>query len=534
MSKTERLLCLSLLNDIYGEVTGQIVDYLMKYGSQPLAAIVHHTKIPRSKINKALLVLIRCSMIEFKIEEKQSKVEYGVLMENILLIAKYPRYINCISSLYGDIAQIITEELLENGQLTTEEILITVQERINRDETFQNLINAHFIQRCPIKLNDTEVSSKSVPLFMEGEPSYEVPKVNLDVIEEKYRLLHTSVDEPPAKKIKIDIPIKQEKFDPDDSNILWKFNFDRFHECFRDELIVQAVTNRIDARAGTVIHALLKISELEKFTELDKYLMVLVEEDSCGLMKHGDSGGGTYYMNYKKVIYNLLTVTMHSIVKERFSDKGGRIFQLILMKKYLEQKQIEKYAMINKKDAKNLIFHLFHENFLEILELPQTADHNPINTYFLYYIDFVQLTRSMLEQVYKSMYNAIVRQKMVLKQNERLLAKKNKVDAMVAAIQGTGDEQFQSQDFDVNSQPGIELVRGKCRLHELARYDTRCHQLRPGSPILLRAVEESVTSTERFHISKIHEVTLKIDKAVMQLDKNAFIFKLASRYQAFK
>ena len=39
----------------------------------------------------------------------------------------------------------------------------------------------------------------------------------------------------------------------DEAKILWSINYDRFKQEFRDQVIVQAVTRRIDASAGALI-----------------------------------------------------------------------------------------------------------------------------------------------------------------------------------------------------------------------------------------------------------------------------------------
>ena len=45
----------------------------------------------------------------------------------------------------------------------------------------------------------------------------------------------------------------------DEAKILWCINYDRFKQEFRDQVIVQAVTRRIDASAGALIRLMLNL-----------------------------------------------------------------------------------------------------------------------------------------------------------------------------------------------------------------------------------------------------------------------------------
>ena len=59
-----------------------------------------------------------------------------------------------------------------------------------------------------------------------------------------------------------EVQLDQAKQNPEylqDSKIVWKVNFSRFHREFRDLLIVQAVQRRIDASAGNLMRVMLTL-----------------------------------------------------------------------------------------------------------------------------------------------------------------------------------------------------------------------------------------------------------------------------------
>lgn len=50
----------------------------------------------------------------------------------------------------------------------------------------------------------------------------------------------------------------------------------------------------------------------------------------------------------------------------RFGSRCARIFRLLLRKKHLEQKQVEDFAMIPAKEAKDMLYKMLSENFVSL------------------------------------------------------------------------------------------------------------------------------------------------------------------------
>ena len=127
----------------------------------------------------------------------------------------------------------------------------------------------------------------------------------------------------------------------DEAKILWCINYERFQREFRDQVIVQAVTRRIDASAGCLIRLMLNLmnenspwahischlrlneilSRLEKeqnnteeIAELREfhtdYFKVLEEDRTRFLDRVGDAGGGQYVINAKHILTELAAATI--------------------------------------------------------------------------------------------------------------------------------------------------------------------------------------------------------------------------------
>ncbi len=57
---------------------------------------------------------------------------------------------------------------------------------------------------------------------------------------------------------------------------------------------------------------------------------------------------------------------MECIVRERFGSKAFRVFRLLLLKTMLDQKQVADMVMMPSKEAKEILYTLLAENFVNL------------------------------------------------------------------------------------------------------------------------------------------------------------------------
>ncbi|XP_014664073.1 PREDICTED: DNA-directed RNA polymerase III subunit RPC3-like isoform X3 [Priapulus caudatus] len=464
MSEKELIACSLLLREYFGEIVEAVSMYLARKGSTPLRVLVDETKLNIDKVRKALCVLTQHNMVTFD-RHKRGFVMYTIDVKEVLLLARYTRYIYCAKTLYGDAAELIAEEMLLHGQVGMESVCQKVENRLNE------------------ALDESDDSRK------------------------RKREEGTSTQ---SKKHKTG-----NEYELSECNNLWKVNYDRFHQHFRDLAIISAVANKIDKRAGEVMRTMLRISEVKsdpiaevsapmssneifqalpkelgiKSSDVDQYLNLLTEDSAEFVGKLGESGGGTYTVNIKKAITEQAKATIESVVQERFSSKAARIFRLLLRKKYLEQKQIEECAMIPAKEAKDLTYTLFAEAFLSLQEIPRTPDHAPSRTIYLFTVNITQVCRMLLDRCYKALSNIVSKRHHVVKEFKRLLEKQQRVEAIVASLKTSGSDEAQ-----------------------------------------IREVEEMITPPERTQLQKVEHMTTKLEQSKIQLDETIFILRLNLSY----
>lgn len=487
MTQAEIKLCSLLLREHFGEIVERVGTLLVRAGAQPLRMLVGDTGLSLEQVKKALCVLLQHNLATFQLP-KRGGVEYEARGERVLRILRYPRYIYAAKTLYGDTGELLVEELLLNGKMTMSAAVRKVADRLTEtmedgrtmeyadvSSTFVRLADTHLVQRCPLLPEPPQGPPGPAPtLVLDEKEMYTVPRLNLTGRGKRRRSCDEEEEEgePRAKKQKQDREGSEPP--PEDDGIYWQVNLERFHQHFRDQAIVSAVANRMDQTSSEIVRTMLRMSEVTTasgapYTQplssneifrslpagyniskqvLDQYLTLLADDPLEFVGKSGDSGGGMYTVNLHKALASLATATLESIVEERFGSRCARIFRLLLRKKHLEQKQVEDFAMIPAKEAKEMLYRMLSENFVALQEIPKTPDHAPSRTFYLYTVNVPASARMLLHRCYKSVANLMERRQFETKENKRLLEKSQRVEAILASMQATGAEAAQLQEIE--------------------------------------------------------------------------------------
>ncbi|NXU22365.1 RPC3 polymerase, partial [Thalassarche chlororhynchos] len=472
MTQAEIKLCSLLLQEHFGEIVEKIGTYLIRTGTQPLRMIINDTGLLLDQVKKALCVLIQHNLVTYQLQ-KRGFVEYEAQCKRVLRILRYPRYIYTAKTLYNDTGELIVEELLLNGKMTMSAVVRKVADRLTEtmedgktmdyadvSNTFVRLADTHFVQRCPLVPETPESPDAPPPpaptLVINEKDMYVVPRLNL--VGKGKRRRSSDEEENGEHKAKKQKQDGESSEPPPDDGIYWQVNIDRFHQHFRDQGIVSAVANRMDQTSSEIVRTMLRMSEVTTsssapYTQplssneifrslpagyniakqvLDQYLTLLADDPLEFVGKSGDSGGGMYTVS----------------ILCGFGSRCARIFRLLLRKKHLEQKQVEDFAMIPAKEAKDMLYKMLSENFVSLQEIPKTPDHAPSRTFYLYTVNVLSSARMLLHRCYKSVANLMERRQYETKENKRLLEKSQRVEAILASMQATGAEDAQLQEIE--------------------------------------------------------------------------------------
>ncbi|XP_029436910.1 DNA-directed RNA polymerase III subunit RPC3 isoform X3 [Rhinatrema bivittatum] len=497
MTQAEIKLCSLLLLEHFGEIVDKIGTHLVKTGSQPLRLISSDTATSLDQVKKALCVLIQHNLATYQLN-KRGFVEYEAHYDRVLRILRYPRYIYTAKTLYGDTGELIVEETLLNGKMTMSAAVRKVADRLTEtmedgkamdygevSSTFVRLVDTHFLRRCPAPPETPlglAVPAPAAPLLMTSEKDmYTVPKLNMIG---KGKRRRSSEDEDSSEQ-----QVKRQKTEADgteevpDDGIYWQVSTERFHQHFRDQAIISAIANKMDQTSSEIVRTMLRMSEVTTSSNA-AHTQPLSSNELEFVGRSGDSGGGMFVVNLHKALASLASVTLESVVQERFGSRCARIFRLLLRKRHLEQKQVEDFAMVPAKEAKDMLYKMLSENLVTLQEIPKTPDHAPSRTFYLYTVNTLASSRLLLQRCYKTVANLVERRLFETKENKRLLEKSQRIEAIIASMQATGAEEAQLQE-----------------------------------------IEEMITAPERQQLEALKRNVNKIDASENQVDETLFILE---------
>lgn len=315
-----------------------------------------------------------------------------------MLFLRYPRYIYFIQKRCGNPSALLVEHLLRTGVASPHSVIIQAYSASDAKSdqiltelrnSFLDLVTEKFFIRSP------EVSEDSVPqLKVIAHDVFKAPELDL----KELKTLIENGTEPQMDSI-------------------WTVNFDRFHQCFRDKILVDVIERQIDANAGEAFQFILQlmynktdpwsiisnpISYVEIKTiierkstnpELVRYIeqyVSIIEKDDCGfLRKNDEAGGGLYTIQMNVAFQQLAWSVIENVITQKFGSKATRIFRVVRAKKYIEQEDIQREAMIPAKEAKLFTYRLLEENYLQIQTIKKAGGGGmgPAKAFYLFRVN---------------------------------------------------------------------------------------------------------------------------------------------------
>lgn len=209
-------------------------------------------------------------------------------------------------------------------------------------------------------------------------------------------------------------------------------------------------------------------------TELVKYIeqyVSIIERDECGfLMKNSDFGGDAYDIDMRTAFKQITWSIIENIITQKFGTKAARIFRVVRTRKYIEQEDIQREAMIPAKEARLYTYKLLEENFIQIQTIKKTGSGmGPTKSFYLFYVNQQQIARDLIEISYKSLYNLKIRVNQDKEANKRLMEKSIRLQFIVEALKERGESEETIQDINETlTPPEKEIVENaKMRLNRL-------------------------------------------------------------------
>lgn len=472
-----------LLQQYFGNNVQLVGDCLhAAVQSRTLPMIVRSTGLSRNAVAHALAILIKFRLVKFTQSSVSNAVEYAIRPDKVYLLIRYAKYVQYVREKFGELAELLINELLHIGSDIASNLIIRCTEtEVGHDKLtelrneFLHLIQLKYIIRAPVlaKQHYGDITHASL-----------VPEFDIDE--------HNFFTEPD-----IDIPtlIRQknrELAEPIDKDVYWFVNIDRLHQEFRDLIMINAIERTIDSNAAACLQCILHLmyvrtnawqavtnpisySEIRHLIEktgslktnvqlikqLDQYILIICEDKLNFLSRFGEAGGGQYVVQMKHAIEQLTWASIENIIIEKYGKKAARIFRIVRTQKYCDQDDIQKEAMIPSKEAILFTYKLLEGSFLQIKTIRKsgTGGAGMAKSFCLFYVNQSQIVSMLLEQCYKAIFNCITRSNHLKSENSRIIDKSQRLEVIVQTMKERGQpEDYINEIYETITPPEKELL----------------------------------------------------------------------------
>lgn len=256
-------------------------------------------------------------------------------------------------------------------------------------------------------------------------------------------------------------------------------NYDKYNVLIRNEMIIQAATDRWNAAAGEVMRAALAASidsqsdprELRTSVAVNvtqivdripqhaykllmagmvgtgsknipeitrQYLAVMSGDDLASgggggrFLTHSDGTSPTFFVELEAICTALKHSLLTELVRERIDEKAARVLAVIAEAKFASETMVRDCAMIPLREARHILSELQKLSLIDIQEVPKTAAKGrnmfPGNDFHLWSIDLRKAYGFLLSGVYKTAANVMQRRQHELEKRSVLLEKLERDD----------------------------------------------------------------------------------------------------------
>lgn len=472
--------------------------------------------VDASAVKAALIVLIQHSLVKVIAPSKPSnggfvKYKYMLDAEQSLYLQRYPRFVEYAKKMFQETGAAIVEELLANGRMTGSEAIkgaLAVLENLipgemPKDErklliqkiadTLQIMIESGYVELVlPIdssSLNSNWSSSDSQVLET-NDSSFAQNEIDNEI---NSHLLNTS------KTIFVD-------------GAVWRVNVRMFHSSLRAFYLGRLVAERYDQIqfSGAVVSSVLKFIAAKEFSTKfqskhrseDEKQMLLAEKNSftaydimdflppmvvsdfknkaggalvnlSSLLSelstliyppvleeieeaNGHPQGGKFEIATRPLLSYLKDRIFHQVVKDHFGDTAARICSILGTKGHFESDAIADSAMVPAKEARECLHQLYKANYISMLYLHQSKQHNPANAMYLWCIDKRQMEETVLKNISCALLNLRLRRQHEVEQGKDWIER-----AKLAGYTDENDSEMDKINYNKFCQ-GLERLDNAC------------------------------------------------------------------------
>eukprot|EP01024_Parvocaulis_polyphysoides_P054362 TRINITY_DN5489_c0_g2_i2.p1 TRINITY_DN5489_c0_g2~~TRINITY_DN5489_c0_g2_i2.p1 ORF type:complete len:538 (-),score=60.36 TRINITY_DN5489_c0_g2_i2:357-1796(-) len=462
-----------------------------------------------SNVKQCLLVLMQHNLVNAYLDQAPPSLKgpgsqvtlYEAQLDRAVQILRHPRFLSHVKLEHSEIAEKMIQVLLENGRLSQKSLVAMTygllgDEEANKEDVkqaFTEMVLEQYIEQCPpANLPPPQELTKGLRGRAKASEANAF-KIELEEQRQDYQKSRFQIPDSAEDLFETEVGQKRSGEQPKENLVLWRVNFEEFNKRFRHQKCGQFIRDKEGQTKGLVVEALLRaqrkqetevrtpMSQLvspgemtsevqrlcnlyEEFTEpmeeIDDLLQELTDSE-LGYVREGPEGpqGDCYSVDMDAIIQLRKVKDMEGIIKQKFDSSGLRIFKLLYIRGFMEERVVADLAMVEIKHCRSLLMQMFHAGYVSLQEIPRTSDHKPLTTIYTYFVNLEQAFNQVGKDLYKMLLNLCIRAKHEHDQENDLL--------QMVEVQGVGKlNQVQQQRLVTVNRKLMMLEGGTIKLDE--------------------------------------------------------------------
>ncbi|KAG0748742.1 hypothetical protein G6F57_002648 [Rhizopus arrhizus] len=464
----EARLCREIIKEEFGPFASEVAEQLLLKGRQTLQELARHTQYTVKRVKEILIIFICHGLLYFteSIEERKDATVYELDQRNVLMRLRMGRILRITEEHYGKVGSSICQLLFLYGRVKLSQVKewAVSNDTKHKDETayvktFTRMAIDQFItavlpihSRSSLDMTrdiEEELSKKytimtaadkkviKLAAQAQAEAVFEHERIGMK------RKLDITTTESETKRLaqENDLPYD---IDP---TVFFALNYEKYNIAFRNNMITDFATDRINRTAGIVLKAFLRNGKdkmkmvkeetsaastpnhianmlhpevLERgdiilprdpsnpkkkptVSETIEGYVKLLKTDTAGFLTTKDQLGPNHYaVNFEKLRYNMKKRLFENSITERYGRAVCRIVRILLDK----------------------------DGIVEIQEVPRSTDRATSRSFHLWHVPLEKCFEDLLTKAYKIIVNLQQRKVEELQQRSRLLEKMNRKDVI--------------------------------------------------------------------------------------------------------
>ncbi|KAI3458145.1 hypothetical protein Pfo_014808 [Paulownia fortunei] len=444
-----------LISSFYGDLCSKVCECLLRRGTLTLAQIIRFTELTRENVINCLRVLIHQNCVQaFAIQQEggfgeapKIVTQYMPLFDNMIHKLRVPKFMQIVSEELGKDCLGIFQGLIQHGRLSINQIIDRDEQTAGSfdvhvvRESFNRLLNARFIERCPAPEPFLAPPDEETPAKKRGAKSAKIAEqqqtteqralaaaapmesmrflMEMDDISEERGEESTNSDTLGQKRKQDVLKSDEDVLDANKKKeVLWRVNFEELVRHMRHKACISYVKTRINDEAGIVLSAILELSrpsETRQKAEKSAYLSINAIYDEV-IKKEGGLGmdferirASLDQLGYIKGIIEMAqNEEVESVVLRRYGREAYRVFRLLSKAgRLLETDKISDTTFVEKKDTIKILYKLWKDDYLHMEKVFTSGAKQSL--FLLWRVNKQPLWEQVLDEMYHAALNLRLR-----------------------------------------------------------------------------------------------------------------------------